>query len=175
MSAWLLRVDAVFARCHRMCPLSVAVNQGRWARINAAVSPGMVLSSALFSRACRSIVARGGAEALVYIACVFHGRQHGIDVCSHRNRGRVGCGMGQCGDAVGKGYHPQAHVHAFTAADYCPAAVGDCASNFHECDIAPHVAHCQNQKKGVRGKAGDDVCRVGTGGQRGEVQGACMS
>ncbi len=60
MLAWLFWVDTVFAHCHRMCPLSVAVNQGRWARINAAVSPGMVLSSALFSRACRSVVAEGG-------------------------------------------------------------------------------------------------------------------
>ncbi len=56
MSAWLLRVDAVFAHCHCMCPLSMAIDQGRWARISAVVSLGMVLSSALFSKACRSVV-----------------------------------------------------------------------------------------------------------------------
>ncbi len=83
--------------------------------------------------------------------------------------------MGQCGNGVGEGYHPQAHAHAFTATDYCPAAVGDCAPNFCECDIAPRVAHCHDQKEGVQGKAGDDVHCAGAGGQRGEVQGACMS
>jgi hypothetical protein len=83
--------------------------------------------------------------------------------------------MGQCGDAVSEGYHPQARARAFTAADYGPAVVGDCASNFCECDIAPHVAYRHDQQKGVQGKAGDGVCRACTGGQRGEVQGACMS
>jgi hypothetical protein len=78
-------------------------------------------------------------------------------------------------DAAGKGYHPQARARAFTATDYCLAAVGDCASNFCECDIAPCVAHCHDQKEGVRGKAGDDVCCAGAGGQHEEVQGACMS
>jgi hypothetical protein len=76
----------------------------------------------------------------VYVACVFRGRQRGIDVHGHCDRGRVGCGMGQCGDAVGKGYHPQARAHAFTAADYPPAAVDDCTSNFCECDIALRIA-----------------------------------
>jgi hypothetical protein len=83
--------------------------------------------------------------------------------------------MGQYGDAVGEGYHPQARACAFTAADYCPATVGDCASNFCECDITSLVAYHHDQKEGVGGKARDDVHRAGAGGQRGEVQGACMS
>ncbi len=100
----------------------------------------------------------------MYVACIFCGRQRGINVRGHCNGGRVGCGMGQCGDAVGKGYHSQARAHAFMATDYRLVAVGDCASNFPECDIAPRIAHCHDQKEGVQGRAGDDVCRAGAGG-----------
>jgi hypothetical protein len=59
MLAWLLQVDAEFAHCCHMFSLSVAINQGRWAWIDPMVSLGMVLSSVLFPRACRSIVAGG--------------------------------------------------------------------------------------------------------------------
>ncbi len=59
MSACLLRVDAVLKRWQCMWPLSVAVDQGRWVQINAGISPGMVCSSVLLSRASRRVAAGG--------------------------------------------------------------------------------------------------------------------
>ncbi len=41
--------------CPRMCPLSVAVERGRWFLISAGVSPEMVVSSSLCSSALRSV------------------------------------------------------------------------------------------------------------------------
>ncbi len=58
-SACLLHVDAVLKRWQRMWPLLVAVDRGRWARINAGVSPGMVCSLVLLSRASRRVAASG--------------------------------------------------------------------------------------------------------------------
>ncbi len=52
-------MEAVLDLCRPMCPLSVAVEQGRWFLISAGVSPGMVVSSSLRSSALRS-VADGG-------------------------------------------------------------------------------------------------------------------
>ena len=42
-----------------MWPLSVAVDQGRWVQINAGISPGMVCSLVLLSRASRRVAASG--------------------------------------------------------------------------------------------------------------------
>ncbi len=42
-----------------MLPFLVAVDRGRWAQINAGVSPGMVCSLVLLSRASRRVVASG--------------------------------------------------------------------------------------------------------------------
>jgi hypothetical protein len=47
----ILRVEAVLAQCQCMCPLSVAVECGRWLLINSVVRPGMVASSSLRSSA----------------------------------------------------------------------------------------------------------------------------
>jgi hypothetical protein len=55
----MLRVEAVLAQCCRMCPLSVAVERGRWFLINVVVRPGMVASSLLRSSAQRSVDAGG--------------------------------------------------------------------------------------------------------------------
>ncbi len=59
MSACLLRVDAVLEQWQCMWPLSVAVDRGRWEQINADVSPGMVCSLVLLSRASRRVAAGG--------------------------------------------------------------------------------------------------------------------
>jgi hypothetical protein len=55
----MLRVDAVLARCRRMWPLSVAVENGRWFLINVVVRPGIVASSSLRPSAWRSVDAGG--------------------------------------------------------------------------------------------------------------------
>jgi hypothetical protein len=64
MSDCKLHVDAVLAWCWCMCPLSVAVEHGRWFLINAVVRPGMVVSSSLRSSAWRSVDA--GREHMVW-------------------------------------------------------------------------------------------------------------
>jgi hypothetical protein len=58
-SACLFRVDAVLERWRHMWHLLVAVDRGRWVQINADVSPGMVCSSVLLSRASRRVAAGG--------------------------------------------------------------------------------------------------------------------
>jgi hypothetical protein len=58
-SACLLRIDSVLERWQRMWPLLVAVDQGRWAQMNAGISPGMVCSLVLLSRARRRVAAGG--------------------------------------------------------------------------------------------------------------------
>ncbi len=57
MSACLLRVDAVLERWHRIWPLLVAVDLGRWEQINNDMRPGMVFSWILLSRASSSVAA----------------------------------------------------------------------------------------------------------------------
>ncbi len=57
--ACMLRVEAVLAWWHRMCPLLVAVERGKWFFINVVVRPGMVASSSLRSSAGRSVDAGG--------------------------------------------------------------------------------------------------------------------
>ncbi len=47
-----------------MCPLSVAVECGRWFLINVVVRPGMVASSSLSSKAWRSVDA--GREHMIW-------------------------------------------------------------------------------------------------------------
>jgi hypothetical protein len=59
MSDYMLHMEAVLAWCHHMCPLSVAVEHGRWFLIIVVVRPGMVASSSLRSSAWRSVYARG--------------------------------------------------------------------------------------------------------------------
>ena len=50
---------AVFARWWRICPLSVAVEQGKWVQIKVGVRPGMVMSSVLRSSAWSSVAVGG--------------------------------------------------------------------------------------------------------------------
>ncbi len=59
MSDCMLRVKAVLAWCCCMCPLSVALERGRWFLINVVVRPGMMASSSLRSSARRSVDAGG--------------------------------------------------------------------------------------------------------------------
>jgi hypothetical protein len=59
MSACLMCVDAVLEHWRRIWPMSVAVDLGRWERINNDVRPGMVFSSVLLLRASSSGVAGG--------------------------------------------------------------------------------------------------------------------
>ncbi len=59
MSACLLRVDAELERWRRIWHLLVAVDLGRWGKINDDAKPGMVCSSVLLSRASRSVAAGG--------------------------------------------------------------------------------------------------------------------
>ena len=54
MSDCILRMETVLAWCCCMCPLSIAVECGRWFLINVVVRLGMVASSSLRSRAQRS-------------------------------------------------------------------------------------------------------------------------
>jgi hypothetical protein len=60
----MLREEAVLGQCRHMCPLSVAVEQGRWFLINAVVRLGMVASSSLRSSAQRSVEA--GREHMIW-------------------------------------------------------------------------------------------------------------
>ncbi len=62
----ILHVEAVLAWCQHMCPLSVAVECGRWFLINAIVrlGMGMVVSSSLRSSAWRSVDA--GREHMIW-------------------------------------------------------------------------------------------------------------
>jgi hypothetical protein len=64
MSDCMLRVEALLARCRRMCPLLVAVEHSRWYLINVVVRPGIVASSSLRSSARRSVDA--GEEHMIW-------------------------------------------------------------------------------------------------------------
>jgi hypothetical protein len=59
MSFCGFHVEAVLDLCRRMCPLSVAVERGRWFLISAGVSPGMMVSSSLRSSALRGVTDGG--------------------------------------------------------------------------------------------------------------------
>jgi hypothetical protein len=59
ISDCILRVETVLAWCQCMCPLSVAVERGRWFLIKAVVRPGMVASSSLRSSVRRILILAG--------------------------------------------------------------------------------------------------------------------
>jgi hypothetical protein len=60
----MLRVEAVSAWCHCMCPLLVAVERGRWFLLMDVVRLGMVASSSLRFSARRSVDA--GRELMTW-------------------------------------------------------------------------------------------------------------
>ena len=68
MSLCFFLVEAVFDLCWRMCPLSVAVERGRWFLISVGVRPVMVISVA------------DGREHLVDVTGIIGCRRCGINV-----------------------------------------------------------------------------------------------
>ncbi len=95
--------------------------------------------------------------------CGFHVGGHG-DGFGHRN----------CCWSDGKGDHPQTSLCALVATHNGAPTVDDGAANLCERDAAPRIAHGDDQKERVCGKAGNDVGRAGSTWQRQKVDHACV-
>jgi hypothetical protein len=112
----------------------------------------------------------------VDVSCILGCRGCAFHVGGHGNgwRARGGFGRRSCRWSAGKGDHPQTSPCALVATHNGAPMVDDSAANLRESDAAPRIAHGDNQKERVCGKAGNDVGGAGSTWQIQKVEHACV-